>query len=69
MSWWVPSGITFCQLPHRQIRDGDSHKVQKVLICFTKGLECIVLTLLILPIVLGFVCIQMLVVVGHTSLI
>ena len=58
-----------CQLLHWQIRDGDSHKVQKVLICFTKGLECIVLTLLILPIVLGFVCIQMLVVVVHTSLI
>ena len=43
---------TFCQLLHWQIRDGDSHKVQKVLICFTKGLECIVLTLPILPIVL-----------------
>ena len=39
------------------------------LICFTKGLECIVSTLPILPIVLGFVCIQMLVVVVHTGLI
>ena len=61
--WWAPSGITFCQLPHWQTRDGDSHKVQKVLICFTKSLECIVLMLLILPTVLGFVCIQMVVVV------
>ena len=31
--------------------------------CFTKGLECIVLTLPILPIVFEFVCIQMLAVV------
>ena len=35
---------------------------------FMRSLECIVLTLLILPIVLGFVCIQMLVVVVHTGL-
>ena len=43
--------------------DGDSHKVQKVLTCFMKSLDCIVLMLHILPIVLGFVCIPMLVVV------
>ena len=67
MFWWVPSGITFCQSLHWQIRDGDSHKVQKVLICFTRSLECIVLMLPILPIVLGFVCIQMLVAVVHRS--
>ena len=40
----------------------------KGLICSMKSLECIVLMLLILPIVLGFVCIQMLVVVVHTGL-
>ena len=68
MFWWVPSGTTFCQSLHWQIRDGDSHKVQKVLICSMKSLECIVLMLLILPIVLGFVCIPMLVVVVHTGL-
>ena len=51
----VPSGTTFCQLLHWQIRDGDSHKVRKVLICSMKSLECIVSMLLILPIVLGFV--------------
>ena len=28
-----------CQLPQWQIRDGDSHKVQKVLICFMRSLE------------------------------
>ena len=39
MFWWVPSGKTFCQLPHWQIRDGDSYKVQKVLICFMRSLE------------------------------
>ena len=33
------------------------HTRSKVLICSMKSLECIVLTLLILPIVLGFVCI------------
>ena len=38
---WCWKKITLCQLLHWQIRDGDSHKVQKVLICFTKGLECI----------------------------
>ena len=68
MFWWVPSGTRFCQLRHWQIRDGDSHKVQKVLICFMKSLECIALTLHILPIVLGFVCTPMLVVVVHTGL-
>ena len=43
-------------------------RFQKVLICFMRSLECIVLMLLILPIVLGFVCIQMLVAVVHTGL-
>ena len=43
MFWWVPSGITFCQSLHWQIRDGDSHKVQKVLDLFHEklGMHCL----------------------------
>ena len=43
MFWWVPSGTTFCQLPHWQIRDGDSHKVRKVLNLFHEklGMHCL----------------------------
>ena len=68
MFWWVPSGTTFCQSLHWQIRDGDSHKVPKGFDLFHEKLGMHCLDVAYFAIVFGFVCIPMLVVVVHTGL-